>query len=707
MSALEALVWPLERLSEALVELARAAGLEPRAARVGAPPSGAAHHDTSRWIELAAEQLGIEAEPLECPFREVSELLRHGAPLVVGSPGPSGLCGVFALLGGGRRSVILLGPDLRRRRVRAEELRAALLAPIEAAHLPRIDALLDEAKVPAKRRQAARRALLEERLGPVRVAAMWSLRPRPGAPMLHQLRHAGLLHTLGGALLVHALLTALWVGAWWILGRAALSGTLDRGWLLAWALALLTTLPLRLLWTRAQHLFAFGAGALLKRRLLAGALRLPPEEVRRSGAGQHLGRVIEAEAVETLALGGGLMGLTALLELVAAAAILAGGAGGLFHALALAAWSALALLLGLGYLRRRGRWTSARLSLTHGLVERMVGHRTRLAQQAPERWHEGEDEELRSYVELGRRMDRALARLSALAPRGWLVLGSAALAPAFIGGETGAPALAVSIGGTLFGMMALRRLVGSLAQLSGAVIAARQIAPLYRAAAEEPPATALALALTETTGAAASGRLLEAGGLTFRHQGRLEPILRGCSLSIIRGDRLLLEGPSGGGKSTFASILAGLRVPDGGVLLAGGLDLSTLGPAGWQRRVGSAPQFHENHVFSSTFQFNLLLGTGWPPTPEAVEEATELCQELGLGPLLERMPGGLLQMVGETGWQLSHGERSRLYLARALLRDPELVVLDESFAALDPENLERAMRCVLARARTVLVIAHP
>ncbi len=63
------------------------------------------------------------------------------------------------------------------------------------------------------------------------------------------------------------------------------------------------------------------------------------------------------------------------------------------------------------------------------------------------------------------------------------------------------------------------------------------------------------------------------------------------------------------------------------------------------------------------------------------------------------MPAGMLQMVGETGWQLSHGERSRLYIARALLQDAELVVLDESFAALDPENLQRALSSAWLSAR--------
>jgi ATP-binding cassette subfamily B protein len=71
------------------------------------------------------------------------------------------------------------------------------------------------------------------------------------------------------------------------------------------------------------------------------------------------------------------------------------------------------------------------------------------------------------------------------------------------------------------------------------------------------------------------------------------------------------------------------------------------------------------------------------------------------------MPAGLQQMVGESGWQLSHGERSRLYIARALLQQADLLILDESFGALDPGNLQRALRCVLQRAPTLLVIAHP
>jgi ATP-binding cassette subfamily B protein len=78
-----------------------------------------------------------------------------------------------------------------------------------------------------------------------------------------------------------------------------------------------------------------------------------------------------------------------------------------------------------------------------------------------------------------------------------------------------------------------------------------------------------------------------------------------------------------------------------------------------------------------------------------------------LGELLARMPAGLMQLVGERGWQLSHGEQSRVFLARALLQRAQVVVLDEAFGALDPITLRKVMECVEARAPTLIVIAHP
>jgi ATP-binding cassette subfamily B protein len=256
---------------------------------------------------------------------------------------------------------------------------------------------------------------------------------------------------------------------------------------------------------------------------------------------------------------------------------------------------------------------------------------------------------------------------------------------------------------------ALKRLSSGLISVADAVIAWRQVSPLFQAAGRKqlPGSPAIALTTSAETDENEEQTVMEAHDLVFRYQDRGEPVLKGCSLIIRRGDRLLLEGSSGGGKSTLTSLLVGLRVPQSGLLLLHGLDRQTLGDEGWRRHVVSAPQFHENYVLTETFAFNLLMGRRWPPHEEDMREATAICSELGLEPLLNKMPAGMLQMVGETGWRLSHGERSRVYIARALLQDAEVVIFDESFAALDPENVKLALECVLRRARTLLVVAHP
>jgi ATP-binding cassette subfamily B protein len=326
-----------------------------------------------------------------------------------------------------------------------------------------------------------------------------------------------------------------------------------------------------------------------------------------------------------------------------------------------------------------------------------------LAQQPREQWHEGEDRALDEYVDQARRLDRVGATLVVAVPRGWLLLGLATLCTGFTGQMQDLGQTAMLLGGTLIGWTALRRLTASMADLAAAKVAWKEAGPLFRAAARpEPEGELLSVPSDRPT-----SKVLEADGLVFRHSPGGPPVLDGCGLNVFAGDRILLEGSSGGGKTTFASVLAGLREPERGLLLAGGLDYATLGAQQWGKRVAAAPQFHENHVFTETFCFNLLMGRAWPPTPADVEEAEELCRDLGLGELLDKMPAGILQMVGEGGWQLSHGERSRLFLARALLQRAQMVILDESFASLDPENLHVALRTTMDRSETLMVIAHP
>jgi ATP-binding cassette subfamily B protein len=699
---LESLTWPAAKLGEAIEQLARGGGLSRQKVEIPNPPALALNGRLDRWIASAVDAAGLEAEPVEVRYGEAEAFLRGAAPAIV--PLRFGAeTRYLALADGGRRPAVI-SPDLTLRRVAVESIASVMCRDLEAPHVEAVERLLERAGVRRGRLARARARMLAERLSQSVAQGGWLIRMKPGASFWQQLKRERLprrLYTLGVA---YSLQYLLILTAWWVLGKAALGDQLDRGWLVAWALLLLTAVPLRILAVRAQGLFAIGAGSLLKKRLLYGALRLEPEEVRHKGAGQMLGQVIESTAVESLALSGGFLGLVALIELAMSALVLLIGAGGLFHTMLLGAWVALAVAVARVYLGRRREWTGARLGMTNDLIERMVGHRTRLAQEPRSRWHDGEDQTVEHYLERSRAMDRTWV-LQAAMSRGWLVAGVAGLAPAFIDGSGTPPAIAISIGGVMLGSRALQKLIAGLVSLTSAAIAWGEVRLLFDAATRrEDEAAAMEL---ERRGQSRSEAVMEAHAVTFQYQGRGAPVLRGVDLTIRAGDRLLLRGSSGGGKSTFAALLSGLRAPDTGLLLLGGLDHKSVGGAAWRERVVAAPQFHENHVLTATFAFNLLMGRRWPPTAKDFQEAEAICRELGLGQLLERMPAGLLQMVGETGWQLSHGERSRLFMARALLQEADLIILDESFAALDPENLRQCLTSVLGRAPTLLVIAHP
>lgn len=704
-SPLSTLLWPAERLGEALQALTRESGLEPRAEPSSGPGSGDPEIVGS-WIEAAAAGAGLEAEPVETSYAEAEALIARAAPAFLRLPGDEKESpGFLALARSGRRTVTLLGPDHRLHRVSVATVRAALCRDLDARIGPEVDALLARAEVPPRRRPRAREALLRERLGKTQVGGCWLLGLPPGSGFRRQLRRARLGWLAGRMMGAHAAQHVLLLTSWWVLGKGVLQGRLDPGWLLAWALLLLTVAPFRALELWSAGLLTTRAGSLIKRRLMAGVLRLEPEAIRHEGAGQLLGRVLNSEAVEYLVLTGGHVGLIALTEIVLAVPILAAGSGGWLHALLLVAWVGLALLLARRYFRDRRAWTVARLGMTHDLVEQMVGHRTRLAQQRPDRWHEGEDRALESYLRQSAAMDRRAALLRIVVPRGWLVISLIVIAPGFVAGGATPAGMAVALGGALFAYKSFWKLVRGLSDLAEAAISWDQVAPVFRAAGQEETVPAAPTPVRKDQDE--DSVVIEAHDLVYRYGERADPALRGCDLTVRAGDRILLEGPSGGGKSTLASLLVGLRVPQSGLLLLQGLDRHSLGDEGWRRRAVAAPQFQENHVLVDTFAFNLLMGRSWPPEPADLEEAEQICRELGLGPLLDRMPAGLLQMVGESGWQLSHGEKSRLYIARALLQRAELVVLDESFAALDPENLRQALSCVLQRARTLMVIAHP
>jgi ATP-binding cassette subfamily B protein len=686
MSApLDDCLWPLERRESLTAALARAAGL----ARLG----------PADRFELAYADVAPALSPRA--RAEAPAVLRVGA-------GAGALVGIVGHTGSRVRLLAADGTVVVRE---ASALAGLVRAPAETAAGPSLAAAVARAGFSGARAESVRVGLLRAALGGERVAEGTRLRPaRPSIGAA--LRGAGVARLAAVALAGTVAQLALLVALWAAVGTRALgAGSLGAGG--AWVALVALLAAARLASSHAAGRLAIDGGAVLRERILHGILRLDTEPLRASGIGRLMGRVADVEAVESLALGGGLTGTAGLLELATGLVVLALGVAPGAQLGFAAGWVLLGAALAASMQRALRAWSAERLALTHDLVERMVGQRTLVAQQPPELWHRDEDRALGRYAARGRRLDRQVAALAVLLPRGWLVGAVLLLAP-HLAEASGRPgAFAASLGGVLFVTSALRKLAQALPALGAAEIAWGNLGDLLRGddgAALPAEAASPDTASSHPAPSNASpggGALIEARGLGFRYPGRAEPVLADSAFEIRRGDRVLLEGPSGGGKSTLAALLCGLRAPTGGTLRLDGVAAATLGPERWRARVGAAPQFHENHVFSASLLFNLLLGRAWPPRREEIAEAEAICRELDLGPLLARMPSGLEQLVGESGWQLSHGERGRLFIARTLLQPLEARVLDESFAALDPETLERALDCVLRRAGTLVVIAHP
>ena len=697
------LLWPVDQLPGALEQLAHRQGYGRAAGEVAAPPADV---EPSRgWMFALGDRLGVELEPIRPLYSELTRVVERAAPCII-QVRRDGRPFYLVLLGRRGGKLRLLARDATAVLVQTKSA-LALMREEQEATVAEVDQLLDGVDMSPRARERARARILLQRLGQAQLRTGWIMRPKRTARLKTLL---GDIPSLVVRILVsHTLLSLVLASSFWLLGRAALHEHLDLGWFLGWIAVIACAIPLRMVEVWWQGVFSIRVGTLLKQQLLAGILKLTPDEVRLDGIGRHFGRVAEAEVVEQLALGGALLAVLSIVDLILAGVILVLGAGGWLQAGALVAWVLVAFLLGRRHYAVQRQWSTARVDITHDLLERMLGHRTRLAQLPLERWHDGEDVRLCAYSETSKIMDRRTMQLTALLRDGWLVLALLTLVPAFAFGTADASsALAVSVGGILLALRAFDEIAVFFQQVSQAAVSFEQIRNLMAAVGRPELESKVPLEMEggKHTDKPA-GSLVEARGLTFRHDARTRPVLENCSFQIAHGDRILLEGPSGGGKSTLVSLLTGLRAPQGGVVLLRGLDRSTFGTSGWRKRITAAPQFHENHVLSGSFAYNLLLGREWPTSPELRAQAAALCKELGLDELVAKMPAGLEEMVGETGWQLSHGEKSRLYIARTLLQGVELVVLDESFASLDPETMRIAQRCVLSHAPALVVVSHP
>lgn len=705
--ALPGLSWRHAQLGEALTKVhVHLRGVQE--SRSLANPASDLNSEPSldRWLQSGARRLGLDVQSPDERARGLADLLAEPGVLVAGWVPQAPRDNSDAV---SDSYVVVLGPvgpNAQTARLWTPQGVASVSVSSleEALFRGGSNQLVSTLRLPGKQKLAAERAL-RAAVGSGLRGQGWLLHDAAEG-FLQQARRLGVTRLFAAGVAGLGVQLALFSAAWALVGKGALEGRLEAGSLTAFGLLLATMVAVRARAGAALGRAVVLLSGLARERLLEGILRLDTGEIRSRGVGQLLGTVLEVDSLELLARGGGPTFIWVLLDLGLGAALLALGAGGPIHLVLLVAWLAVLVVWARRLHRRLVAWTDARLAVTHELVEAMVGHRTLVAQDAGGLHVQHLREGLDDYQERSALLDTAAARLTALLPRGWVVVGLLGLVPAFTDRSTTPGALATALGGVVLVWSALRHLAQASPALSAAFVAWRNLRFLFAAANRRMSSSADVLAASPDEAAVGRRGLMVGRDVVFRYEGRPEAVLKGCTFSIRRNERVLLEGGSGGGKSTLGAILSGLKVPTSGVLLLGGFDHHAVGPERWRQRSGGVPQFHENHIFAGPLLFNLLLGRRWPPRQEDIEAAEAVCRELGLGGLLDRMPAGMNQTVGDSGWQLSHGERSRVFVARSLLQRVDVRVFDESLAALDPETSVRVLDALLSRPEALVLIAH-
>ena len=272
--------------------------------------------------------------------------------------------------------------------------------------------------------------------------------------------------------------------------------------------------------------------------------------------------------------------------------------------------------------------------------------------------------------------------------------------------------VAVAIGLRLMdGALGLRTALFALVLAPEAFLPLRRLGANYHASAEGMAAAERVFEVLQRPAASTGTRTnfpdpalagLEVDGVSVTYPGRGKPALDGVSLSVEAGELLALVGPSGCGKSTLLRVVLRLLTPDSGRVRVGGVELAELDPQAWRARLAWVPQ--RPHLFNASILENVRVARADAST----RELWSAISDAGLADVVRALPDGLQTRLGDRGAGLSAGERQRVGLARAFLRDAPLLLLDEPTAGLDGETERVLVESIrrLARGRTVMLVAH-
>jgi ABC-type bacteriocin/lantibiotic exporter with double-glycine peptidase domain len=190
--------------------------------------------------------------------------------------------------------------------------------------------------------------------------------------------------------------------------------------------------------------------------------------------------------------------------------------------------------------------------------------------------------------------------------------------------------------------------------------------------------------------------------VSFRYEDAAPTVLHEVDLQIEPGTVVGLVGPSGSGKTTIANLIQGLYAPTSGRVLVDGADIAHGSPAQLRAQTGCVPQ--EVQLFAGTVRANIAMGVA-DKDPARVAAVARF---VGAHTFIQRLPQGYETVLGERGAGLSAGQRQLIAIARALIRNPRLIVLDEATSALDPASEEKLLRALRgnARGRTIIMVTH-